>query len=61
MLIKIVSVFLRQNKYLSLLVHCPMIIIVGVIPNIVEKSLILPGSVIFDLDISVLDNMIMVL
>jgi hypothetical protein len=59
MLIKIVSVFLRQ--YLSLLVHCPMIIIVGVIPNIVEKSLILPGSVIFYLDISVLDNMIMVL
>jgi hypothetical protein len=43
-------------KYLSFLLHCPMIVLV--ILSTVEKSLILPGLDIFDIDENMLNNMI---
>jgi hypothetical protein len=45
-------------KYLSFLVHCPMKVIVQVILSTIEKSLVLPGLDIFDLDENMLNNMI---
>jgi hypothetical protein len=49
---------LDKTKYLSFLVHCPMLIIVEVIPNIVRKSLILTQFWQFELKGNILNDTI---